>query len=101
MFGKKTKVQAILPPVDYTKWSEDLGFLFFIIEKEKKLMKTLNLNVLNEQLDNKSYLNSSDITKFIDSSINNIIEKLSDKYISFLVEKYFRNRDELIAFITE
>ena len=64
-------------------------------------MKTFNLNVLNEQLDNKSYLNSSDITKFIDSSINNIIEKLSDKYISFLVEKYFRNRDELIAFITE
>lgn len=102
MFGRKEKEQPKKEvPLNYSSWEDDLGFLFLILERKKSMEKRFFINVLSEQLESGDYLNDEMITPKIENIVSEIMEMISGKYEEFLIEKYFKDRNALIRFLTE
>lgn len=86
---------------DYTKWRDDLGFLFLILERKKQMVKDYILALLSDQLSGNDMVNDTMVSPFIEDIVVSTMTTLSPRYIDFLLLTYFGREENLISFITE
>lgn len=111
MFGKKKKKKENLVPVsnqtvvdmsnNYTQMKDEMGYLNLIMTRKKEISKNFYINLMNQQLDDKSYIRDKDLEKIINSGVKETYKMLSPDYKKFLVKKYFGSSQNLISYITE
>jgi isoleucyl-tRNA synthetase len=103
-FGKKKqdkKQKPVLVHTDYNNWDKDLGFLTLIINRKKNITKNYYISIYSTQLKDTDYLRDEDLEDIILSGVTEVVNELSENYKNYLVDKYFKNEQELIKFVTE
>lgn len=94
------KTKSVL--LDYTKWEQDFGYLTLLINRKIEISKRFFLGILSDQLaDSKNYIRDEDVQKEFNNIVSEIWNSISDNYKNFLVNKYFKNEQELIKFLAE
>lgn len=94
------KTKSVL--LDYTKWEQDFGYLTLLINRKIEISKRFFLGILSDQLaDSKNYIRDEDIQKEFKNIVSEIWNSVSDNYKNFLVNKYFKDEQELIKFLAE
>lgn len=94
------KTKSVL--LDYTKWEQDFGYLTLLINRKIEISKRFFLGILSDQLaDSKNYIRDEDIQKEFKNIVSEIWNSISDNYKNFLVNKYFKDEQELIKFLAE
>lgn len=94
------KTKSVL--LDYTKWEQDFGYLTLLINRKIEISKRFFLGILSDQLaDSKNYIRDEDIQKEFNNIVSEIWNSISDNYKNFLVNKYFKDEQELIKFLAE
>lgn len=106
MFGKKKKTQELIQKAqviatNYTTWEQDFGFLTLLLTREINANKLFVLMPMSKQLDKTSSIRDEDIVDSVSSVIGNILNTLSENYVNFLINKYFKNYDALVNFIAD
>lgn len=106
MFGKKKKTQELIQraqvaATNYTTWEQDFGFLTLLLTREINANKLFVLMPMSKQLDKTSSIRDEDIVDSVSSVIGNILNTLSENYVNFLINKYFKNYDALVNFIAD
>ena len=106
MFGKKKKTQELIQraqvtTTNYTTWEQDIGFLTLLLTREINANKLFVLMPMSKQLDKTSSIRDEDIVDSVSSVIGNILNTLSENYVNFLINKYFKNYDALVNFIAD
>lgn len=94
------KTKSVL--LDYTKWEQDFGYLTLLINRKIEISKRFFLGILSDQLaDSKNYIRDEDVQKEFNNIVSEIWNSISDNYKNFLVNKYFKDEQELIKFLAE
>jgi hypothetical protein len=101
-FKKKQKeAKKEIKYTDYTNWEKDIGFLTLIITRKKNITKNYYINIYATQLKETDFIRDEDIQEIIISGVKEVIDEISPSYRNYLTEKYFKDENELIKFITE
>ena len=103
MFLKKKK--DIVPVVDWTKfsadWTKDFEFLNFIMQRKKNITKSYLIDVIGTQKEKDTYLTDDEIEPIIEKNVIETDNLIRGNYRDFLINKYFGNEDNYVAFIAE
>ena len=98
MFWKKTKTE---PVINLSTWENDLSFLYLIMERKKRLLKTFIIDVMDEVLTQTHSFKDDEILEEIENTVSEVYDTLSLNYIRTLTFKYFKDDERLIEFISE
>ena len=98
---KQQAEQLAILSSNYKSWEEDFGFLNLIMTRTTNAHKLFYLETYSAQLENNMVLKDDDILDSVVDLVTNIIESLSDNYIKFLTNKYFKNEKELYSYISD
>lgn len=100
MFKKKKQPEMIIN-YDYTKWTEDLGFLNLLLSRKKGITKEFLIGTYSKQKEATDYLTDEEIEPIVSRCVKEILSQISGNYKTFLINKYFGTEENLITFITE
>ena len=102
LFNKKQTQQAPAQVEDYTKWQDELGFLFVKMQRKKNIIKNFFIDIFDTQLvKDTDYIRDEDITEQIEKSVFEVYQEIGGRYRKHIIDKYFGSPTELIKFITE